>query len=168
MPTATVGQFGDPAALEVAQKLEGRGLSARRLDAQKVVDLPDEDDEGDAGGEAGDDRRGDEGDETPHAQQADDQDDDAGQQPGDPDAFQPDPLADDDEHRAHGAGGAGNLIGGAGERADDQAGKDGRHQAGGSGGAGGDAEGQGQGQRNRGDRQAGEQILTKLCRRYSR
>ena len=43
----------------------------------------------------------------------------AGEQPGDEEALQPVALGQDNQHGAHRAGRAGNLVGRAGERADD-------------------------------------------------
>ena len=64
-----------------------------------------------------------------------------------------------DQNRAHRAGRAGDLVGRAGQQADDQAADDGRDQTGGGRGPGRDAKSQRQRQGDRGHGQTGHQVL---------
>ena len=59
--------------MEISEEFLGGSVSTGSFDAEKIVDLPDEDDEGNAGGKAADDGRRDEGDEATEAQETDEQ-----------------------------------------------------------------------------------------------
>ncbi len=147
------------AALKIAHQFQRRRLGPRRLHPQEVVDLPHGDDHGDPRRKAGDHGRGDKGNKAAQFQQAHHQNQRPGHHPGDPGRLQPIAHGDHDQNGAHGPGRPGDLVGRAGEGADDQPAEDGGHQPGRGAGPGGHAKGQGQGQGHRGHGQPGQQIL---------
>ena len=126
--------------------------------AEKVVHLSQGDDDGDAGSKAGDHRHRDDGHQTAHLQQSHHQQHHAGQKTRGEHALQAVPGRQSDENGRHGAGGTADLVGRAGQKTDDDTGRNGGDQAAGCIGAAADAEGQRQGQSHRRHRQARHQV----------
>lgn len=139
----------------------GKPLGGR---AEEIVDLPEGDNDGNAGRKAHDDGHRDKADETPELEDSGEQQQHAGGKAGEEHALQTVRGDDADQHRAHRAGGTGNLERRAAEQRDHDTGDDRRDESCRRRSAGRNAERQRKRQRHRAHGKPGEDVLQELFR----
>ena len=131
--------------------------------AEEVVDLAERNDDRDAGRKAHDHGHRDEADEPPEPQHTGGQQQNAGGKAREKHALQPMRRHNADEHGAHRAGRAGDLVRRTAEQRDHDTGDDRRNKTRRRGSAGRNAEGERERQRHGAYREAGKNVLRQLC-----